>query len=104
MFKTVLGRLRIIGFFEGLSYLLLLGIAMPLKYMFGLPQAVQVIGMAHGILFIVFISLSIQAKVVYRWSFSKMIWLWIASVLPFGPFVADYKLLRHSAAEAKVQV
>jgi integral membrane protein len=96
MLSTVIGRLRIIGFLEGLSYLLLLGIAMPLKYMFGFPQAVQVIGMAHGILFILFILLSAQTKFVYRWPVSRMLWLWLASLLPFGPFVADYKLLREA--------
>jgi integral membrane protein len=101
MLSTVVGRLRIVGFLEGLSYLLLLGVAMPLKYIFGLPQAVQVIGMAHGILFIVFIALSAQAKFVYQWPVIKMLWLWLASLLPFGPFVADYKLLREREVVSK---
>jgi integral membrane protein len=102
MLSTVIGRLRIIGFLEGLSYLILLGIAMPLKYMFGLPQAVQVIGMAHGILFILFIALSAQATFVYKWPVLKMVWLWLASLLPFGPFVADYKLLREQPTSAEI--
>jgi integral membrane protein len=94
MLSTVIGRLRVIGFLEGLSFLLLLGIAMPLKYMLGIPEAVRIIGMAHGILFILFIVLSAQAKFVYNFSFGKMILLWISSLLPFGTFYADYKLLR----------
>jgi integral membrane protein len=94
MLSTSLGRLRLIGFLEGLSYLLLLGIAMPLKYMLGLPQAVRIIGMAHGILFILFIYLSIYNTLINRWSLRKMFLLWIASVLPFGTFYADYKMLR----------
>ena len=100
MLKTVLGRLRVIGFLEGLSYLMLLGIAMPLKYFFDFPQAVRVIGMAHGILFIMLIIMSLYAKLVYRWPMTKMLWIWLASVLPFGPFVADYKLLRESSTTA----
>jgi integral membrane protein len=91
---SILGRLRLIGFLEGLSYILLLFIAMPLKYMFGLPQAVRIIGMAHGILFIVFIFLIVQATVMYRWSFKLAVLLFIASLLPFGTFYADYKWLR----------
>ena len=94
MFSTVHGRLRITGFLEGLSFLLLIGIAMPLKYMFNMPLAVKIIGMAHGILFILFILLSTQATIVYRCSVKKMILLWIASFLPFGTFYADYKFLR----------
>ena len=96
MLSSVIGRLRIIGFLEGLSFLFLLGIAMPLKYMLGLPQAVKVVGMAHGVLFLLFIFLSVQAKFVYEWSLRKMFLLWIASVLPFGTFYADYKLLRQN--------
>ncbi len=101
MLSTTIGRLRIAGFLEGLSYLLLLGIAMPLKYIYGLPQAVQMIGMAHGILFILYILLAIQGKIVYRWPLMKLLWLGVASLLPFGPFVADYKLLRDETVPAK---
>ncbi|MBT1703366.1 DUF3817 domain-containing protein [Chryseosolibacter indicus] len=100
MLSTTIGRLRIIGFIEGLSYILLLGIAMPLKYIYDLPQAVRVIGMAHGVLFVLFIALTVQAKFVYKWSFMKMFLLWIASILPFGTFYADYKMLRDDSAAA----
>jgi integral membrane protein len=95
MLSSAIGRLRVTGFLEGLSFLLLLGIAMPLKYALGMPQFVRIIGMAHGVLFILFITFSIHATLVYKWPFYKMILLWIASVLPFGTFYADYKLLRH---------
>jgi integral membrane protein len=94
MLFSVLGRLRIIGFLEGLSFIMLLGIAMPLKYYFGLPQAVQIVGMAHGILFILFLILTLQAKVTYQWPVNKIAILWIASIIPFGTFYADYKMLR----------
>jgi integral membrane protein len=94
MLSTVHGRLRITGFLEGLSFLVLIGIAMPLKYLLDMPLAVRIVGMAHGVLFILFILLATQATIVYRWSFKKLILLWIASFLPFGTFYADYKLLR----------
>jgi integral membrane protein len=95
MLTTVIGRLRIIGFLEGMSFLLLLGIAMPLKYLFGWPQMVRVVGMAHGILFIAFIFLSVVTTVYYKWSVTKMLLLWFASIVPFGTFYADYKILRN---------
>ena len=95
MLSTVIGRLRVVGFLEGMSFLILLGIAMPLKYKFGMPQMVQVVGMAHGVLFILFIGLSTQATFVYKWSPMKMVMLWLASLVPFGTFYADYKLLRN---------
>ena len=49
--------LRILGNVEGVSYLLLLGVAMPLKYAFGLPLAVKIVGMAHGVLFLAYCAL-----------------------------------------------
>jgi integral membrane protein len=97
MLSTIIGRLRIIGFLEGLSYIILLGIAMPLKYYADMPQVVRVVGMAHGILFIAFIFLTIQATVYYRWSIGRMIALGIASLLPFGTFYVDHKILRHQS-------
>ncbi len=92
--KTQLGRLRIIGFAEGLSFLILLGIAMPLKYFFGLPETVRVVGMAHGLLFVLYVLLVVQVKIEYGWSFRKMGLALLASVVPFGTFWADAKLFR----------
>ena len=93
-FDTTLNRLRSVGTWEAISYLLLLGIAMPLKYGFDMPQAVRVVGMAHGILWMAYIGLAILGQVDYKWSIKTTFWLFIASLLPFGPFVADAKLLR----------
>jgi integral membrane protein len=94
LLKTQLGRLRIIGFAEGLSFLILLGVAMPLKYFFGLPETVRVVGMAHGLLFVLYVLLVIQVKIEYGWSFRKMLLALLASVVPFGTFWADAKLFR----------
>lgn len=94
MLRTPIGRLRLAGLAEGTSYLLLLGIAMPLKYLAGQPEAVMIVGWAHGILFIV-LGVAILAAVVQ----ARLPW-WlaglaaIASLLPFGPFVIDGRLKR----------
>ena len=96
---NTLGRLRLTGILEGLSFIILLVIAMPLKYVAGKPEMVSIVGMAHGVLFILYFSFSILAKFEYPWSWKKMFALWVASVVPFGTFYADYKLLRYDAAE-----
>lgn len=92
---TPLGRLRFIGFWEGLSFLVLLGIAMPLKYLAGWPDAVRVVGMAHGILFILYVAATIQAALEYDWPFRRTLLVLAASVLPAGPFVVDARILKH---------
>ena len=90
--KTQLGRLRIIGFAEGISFLILLGIAMPLKYFFGLPETVRVVGMAHGLLFVLYVLLVIQVGIARSWSFGKIALALLASIIPFGTFWADRRL------------
>ena len=97
-FSTVLGRLRIVGLLEGLSFVLLLFIAMPLKYAAGQPEAVRIIGMAHGVLFIGYLLAILQAHLGYDWSWKRSALLVLASIIPFGPFIADAKLLKPLAA------
>jgi integral membrane protein len=94
LFSTSLGKLRIIAFLEGISFILLLAIAMPLKYYWGLPEAVRIVGMAHGILFLLYIFYVILVRTEYNWSLKTTFLAIIASVLPFGTFVADVKLFR----------
>jgi integral membrane protein len=101
--KTALGRLRIIGWWEGTSFLLLLGIAMPLKYLADWPDAVRVIGMAHGILFLLYVVAAIQAALEYNWSWKRTALVLAASVLPAGPFVVDAKILRADASGSGVE-
>lgn len=91
---STLGQLRLTGIIEGISYIVLLGIAMPLKYLADQPEMVSVVGMAHGVLFVLYIVLSVVARFQYRWSWKKILQLWIASVVPFGTFYVDYKMLR----------
>jgi integral membrane protein len=94
LLKTSVGRLRVAGFLEGMSFLILLGIAMPLKYLAGRPEAVQVVGMAHGVLFVLYVVLVGLAQREQRWPLRTSTWLLVAAFLPFGPFVADARLLR----------
>ena len=94
LIKSALGRLRIVAFLEGISFLILLGIAMPLKYMAGIPQAVRVVGMAHGVLFVLFVLLLIQVAIERSWSFKKSFLSFLSSLVPFGTFYADAKWFR----------
>lgn len=94
MLKSPIGRLRIIALLEGLSFLLLLGIAMPLKYMAGQPGAVRIVGMAHGLLFVLYIFYVIRIQADVKWSMKQTLLALAASVVPFGTFYADAKLFR----------
>lgn len=95
--KTPLGRLRLIGTWEGVSFLVLLLIAMPLKYFAGWPLAVRIVGLAHGVLFILYVFAAIQATLEHRWSARRLALVLLASVLPAGPFVVEAKILRRTA-------
>ena len=97
LLKTALGRLRIVAFVEGCSYLLL-GFTMILKYKFAMPQPNYVVGLAHGILFVLYIVLLLQVSFIHRWNLIKMLMAFIASLVPFGTFYADKVLFRKSNA------
>ena len=96
--NTTLGRLRFIGWWEGVSFLVLLGVAMPLKYLADAPQAVRIVGMAHGILFILYVLATIQAALEHDWTWKRTAIVLAASILPAGPFVIDAKILRQETA------
>lgn len=89
-----LGRLRIIGFLEGVSFIVLVGIGMPLKYFGGFENATWEIGMIHGALFISYVIAVIPVKFVLNWNLKTITLVLMASILPFGTFVAEYKLFR----------
>lgn len=94
-----LGRLRIIGFLEGISFILLVGIAMPLKYIGGFQHATWDIGMVHGVLFISYVIAVIPVKFALNWNFKTTFLVLLASLLPFGTFVAEYRLFRKYALQ-----
>jgi integral membrane protein len=89
---NTLSLFRKIAVAEGLSYVLLVFIAMPLKYWADMPLAVKYTGWAHGLLFMLYIVLLIMAWVEYKWSFKKSALIGVASLLPFAPFWVDKKL------------
>jgi integral membrane protein len=81
---------RISAIAEGVSYLLLLFIAMPLKYAYGMPEAVRLVGSLHGGLFVVFIALLAAVYTKNIMTLKQCVVAFIASVLPFGAFVFDH--------------
>jgi integral membrane protein len=97
VFSTPLSRLRLVGILEGVSFLVLLGVAMPLKYLAGLPQAVRIVGSLHGVLFLLFLLVLAQAAAAYRWPWLRVLGAVVAAVLPFGPFVLDARLRQEGA-------
>ncbi len=84
---------KIVAFLEGSSLLLLLFFAMPMKYFFQEPIYVKTIGMAHGVLFVVYIILAIMSKIELNWSFNKFSFICVASIVPFGTFYVEKKYL-----------
>ena len=94
MLKTPIGRLRAIAFLEGCSFLLLLGIAMPLKYIWGMPLAVRIAGAIHGGLFILFCIALVRAWAAARWPLSHAALVFASAVVPFGTFYMDGRLRR----------
>ena len=94
LLSSALGRFRLVSFAEGISYLLLLGIAMPLKYVWNIPQAVQVIGMIHGVLFVTYCILLLMAMLEMKWKFIYGLMLFIISLFPFGFLFAENKFLK----------
>jgi len=90
--SDLIGKFRIIGFMEGISYLVLLFVAMPLKYLYGMPLYTKIAGMTHGVLFIIFLALLLQAAGRYNFSKKDSIMFFVASLLPFGTFFTDKRL------------
>ncbi|MFD2673234.1 DUF3817 domain-containing protein [Marinicrinis sediminis] len=97
MKNTPIGRLRLIGLLEGISYLVLLFIAMPLKYFAGFPVAVSISGALHGLLFVLFCLAILHVMFVHRWSIFRGFWAFVSSLIPFGTFVLDKQLRREEA-------
>ena len=88
--------LRVISYLEGISYILLLFIAVPIKYYANDPTLVKLLGMPHGLLFVAFVILSLVNSKKYNWSFIKTIVVLISSIIPFGTFYVDYKYFKNN--------
>ncbi|MDG2306296.1 MAG: DUF3817 domain-containing protein [Candidatus Binatia bacterium] len=96
--ESPIGKLRLAGIVEAISFLLLLGVAMPMKYLWGQPIGVKVVGWAHGVLFILFCFALNGARTAHDWPMGKSVKVLIAALLPFGPFVIDHGLKEEEAA------
>lgn len=94
MLKTDIGRLRVIAFLEGLSFLLLLFVAMPMKYYGGYEHATKELGMIHGGLFVTYVIAVFPARETEKWSVLTTLIVLAASVFPFGTFVVDRKIFK----------
>lgn len=99
MLRTPVGRLRVIAFVEGVSYLVLLGVAMPLKYLAGMPAAVKTVGWAHGVLFVLYLLAVAEVALKRRWTVMQIGWALAAAFVPFGTFALDGRLRREEQAE-----
>lgn len=94
LLKNNIGRLRIIGFLEGISLLALIFIAVPLKYYAGNPGMVKTLGPIHGALFLLFIFNTLSVGVEQKWQFKTITWkVLLACIIPFGTFYIDHKIL-----------
>lgn len=92
MLKDTLKRFRLISYIEGLSYLILVFIAMPLKYLAENPYPVKIAGMAHGVLFILFVLFLADSMRKYAWNTKFSTKLFIYSLIPFGSFIIEKKV------------
>ncbi|MDB5258475.1 MAG: hypothetical protein JWM14_3170 [Chitinophagaceae bacterium] len=96
--NKALSLLRIVGWLEGLSLIALVGVAVPLKYLYNKPEATKEVGMAHGMLFIVYSLLLFLVAYQLKWTFKRTVLGFIASFIPFGTFWAEFKLFRDDSS------
>ncbi|NIG54802.1 DUF3817 domain-containing protein [Chitinophaga sp. Cy-1792] len=95
LFQTRLGRLRLLGYLEGISLLLLVLVAVPAKYLLHDPAMVKAMGPVHGALFLLYIFNTLGVAVEQRWQFSRTTWkVMVACIIPFGTFYIDKKILQ----------
>ena len=85
--------IRVIAWMEGVSFLLF-GVSMPLKYGFDIPEPNYVIGMVHGILFVIYNLLILKHSKLKNWSIREIIFLCFLSLVPFGTFYGDHKYFK----------
>ncbi|HVG13587.1 MAG TPA: DUF3817 domain-containing protein [Chitinophagaceae bacterium] len=94
-FTTTIGLLRLFAFAEGISLLVLIFVAVPLKYYFNDPSFVKFMGPLHGALFLLFVFNALRTGIEQQWNFWKVTWRFLlACFIPFGTFYIDYKILR----------
>ena len=94
-----LSMLRWVALLEGVSFLFLLFVALPLKYLGGLPQAVRVTGSIHGLLFVLFVVALFRVVLERSWPAKRWALAFLSSLVPFGTFVLDRAIRRELAEE-----
>nr|WP_275067186.1 DUF3817 domain-containing protein [Leptospira bandrabouensis] len=99
LLQTKLGRFRILAFLEGLSFLTILFVTMPLKYIYKNPEPNKIVGLIHGLLFLLYLVELFQVKVELEWKMKKTLLAALASVVPFGTFIAEKYLYLKSDSE-----
>lgn len=97
--QKLVHRFRMVGIAEGISFLVLLLIAMPLKYIFNFPLAVKFTGWAHGALFIAFIYLAFEVMGTCKKNFSWFLLAFVAAFVPLGTFIFDRQLKKDPALQ-----
>ena len=95
--KNPVQFLRTAALVEAISFLVLLGIAMPLKYAAGMPGAVKVVGWVHGILFVIFCLALAQTFFSARWPIGRAALVFVGALVPFGPMLLDSRMKRYVA-------
>ncbi len=94
LLKTKAGRLRILAILEGISLLILVFVAVPLKYGLGNPGPVKLMGPVHGTLFLLFLFNTLSVGIEQQWKFKETTWkVILACFIPFGTFYIDRKIL-----------
>ncbi len=100
MKSKLVARLRVTGVIEGISFLLLVGIAMPMKHLGDMPGPVRYLGWAHGVLFMAYCWYLMRAMMALDWPMSRGVKLMAAALFPFGPFLTHKRLREDEAALA----
>ena len=90
--RNPIPMLRTLAMIEGASFLVLLFVAMPLKYFAGVPMAVTVVGWIHGVLFAALVAALVWTMIAARWPFARGVLVFVAALAPFGPFVIDRRM------------
>ncbi|MGE7920062.1 DUF3817 domain-containing protein [Viridibacillus sp. NPDC093762] len=92
MLKNPVGQLKLAGYFDGFSLLILLFIAMPMKYMLDIPMAVRIAGATHGFIFVAYVLVILYVTIRVRWNVIWSLLAFAVAFIPFGNFIFDFKL------------
>lgn len=91
--KNSVKTFKIISTLEAISFLVLLLIAMPLKYIWEMPEMVQIVGMAHGVLFLLYVAGAVYISQILNWKTKTLFIVVLCSIIPFGPFYVERNYL-----------